>query len=69
MDGFGRAIGRGFDGLSDTVGDITSAFGGSLGEMGHAIDEAFHQLLPEAIPSWIVLVVMGIIGIFILLRR
>jgi hypothetical protein len=69
MDGFGRAIGRGFGDLSNTVGEVTRTFGGSVDEVAGALDGAIHAILPEAIPSWLVLVLVAGLGIALLLRR
>src|SRR5206468_5295866 len=55
MDQFGRAVSRGFNDLAYTVGHATAGIGRLLADAIASADRAIHQVLPAAIPSWVVL--------------
>ncbi len=70
MGEFGRAVSRSFDNLSFTVGDIGASVGRYVGEAVAGADAAIHQVIPEAIPSWLLLALLVLAAVyFIFFRR
>lgn len=69
MDQFGREVSRGFDNLAFTVGHIGASVGRFLGEAIASADQAIHQVVPAAIPSWVVLVAVVLVAAWFVFRR
>ena len=69
MDQFGRAVARAFDNLAFTVGDWGATIGRLLGNAIASVDQAIHQVLPAAIPSWVVLGAVVLVAAWLMFRR
>lgn len=69
MDQFGRAISRAFNDLGFTVGHAGAGLGRILADAIASADGAIHQVLPAAIPSWVVLAAVVIVAAWFLFRR
>jgi hypothetical protein len=69
MDQFGRAVSRGFDDLAFTVGHVGATVGRLLGDAVVSVDQAIHQVLPAAIPSWVVLGAVVLVVAWLMFRR
>jgi len=55
MGEFGQVVSRGFDNLAFTVGDLGASAGRFIGEAVASADAAVHQVIPEAIPTWLLI--------------
>jgi hypothetical protein len=69
MDQFGRAVSRAFDNLAFTVGDWGASIGRLLGDAAASADRAIHQVLPAAIPSWVLLGAVVLVAAWFMFRR
>jgi hypothetical protein len=69
MDQFGRAVSRAFDNLAFTVGDWGGSVGRLLGDAIASVDQTIHQVLPAAIPSWVLLGVVVLVAAWLMFRR
>jgi hypothetical protein len=69
MDQFGRAVSRAFDNLAFTVGDWGASVGRLLGDAIASVDQTIHQVLPAAIPSWVLLGVVVLVAAWLMFRR
>lgn len=54
MAEYGQAVSRGFGDTSRAVGDFGAGLGQWVGDTAAALDGAIHQVLPAAIPTWLV---------------
>jgi hypothetical protein len=69
MGEYGQVISRAFDNLTFTVGDIGASVGRYVGEAVTSADDAIHQVLPAAIPSWALLVAVVLVAGWFVFRR
>ena len=69
MDQFGRAVSRAFDNLAFAVGDWGASIGRLLGDAIASVDQGIHQVLPAAIPSWVVLGALILAAAWFMFRR
>jgi hypothetical protein len=69
MDQFGRAVSRAFNDLGFTVGHAAQGIGRLLADAIASADRAIHQVLPAAIPSWVLLGAVVVVAAWFLFRR
>lgn len=69
MGEYGQVVSRGFDNLAFAVGDVGASVGRLIGDAIASADQAIHQVVPAAIPSWAVLVAVVLVAAWFLFRR
>jgi uncharacterized membrane protein YeaQ/YmgE (transglycosylase-associated protein family) len=69
MDQFGRAVSRGFDDVAFSVGHVGATIGQLLGDAIASTDQAIHQVIPAAVPSWVVLGAVVLVAAWFIFRR
>jgi hypothetical protein len=69
MDGLGAAVGRGLGNISAALGDIGGSMVRFLADAFGSVDAGLHQFFPWFIPTWLVGLVVVLIGALFVLRR